>query len=230
MNVPSERLVLLETSGRVGRVGLADGVRVLAERQLDEARRHARDLAPALRDLLHEANWQPMDITTVVVSRGPGSYTGLRVGLMSAKAFAYAVRCSVLAIDTFAILAQQIGVVAIEVIEDAQQDRIYCQRFEMDPLGRGPKAAGELRIQPFPEWLQQLPEGVPVTGPGLFKFADRLPPGRAIARELWTPRLDTLHRLASDRLARGERDDLWRLEPLYARPSAAEEQWQRLGR
>jgi tRNA threonylcarbamoyladenosine biosynthesis protein TsaB len=230
MNVPSERLLLLETSGRIGRVGLADGVRVLAERQLDEARRHVRDLAPSLGDLLREVAWQPTDITTVVVSRGPGSYTGLRVGLMSAKAFAYAVGCSVLAIDTFAILAQRAGVVPIEVIEDAQHDRIYCQRFGKDPLAGGCEAAGALQIQAFSDWLQGLSEEVQVTGPGLLKFADRLPAGRAIARELWTPRLGTLHCLALNRLARGERDDLWRLEPLYARPSSAEEQWQRLGR
>ena len=53
------------------------------------------------------AGWQPRDVQAVIVSRGPGSYTGLRVGIISAKTFAYATGCDLLAVDTFAALALQ---------------------------------------------------------------------------------------------------------------------------
>src|SRR5206468_351809 len=87
------RLLILETSSQAGQVALAAGERLLGVRRLDEARRHARDLAPAVRELLVEQGWRPRDLHGVVVSRGPGSYTGLRVGIMSAKALAYATGC-----------------------------------------------------------------------------------------------------------------------------------------
>jgi tRNA threonylcarbamoyladenosine biosynthesis protein TsaB len=173
-------------------------------------------------------SWRPSGVTGVVVSRGPGSYTGLRVGIMSAKAFAYAIGCPILAIDTFAMLALQACVSSIEIIEDAQQERLYCQRFTLE--GRLPKPATELRIVPFAEWRDSLSADVRVTGPGLYRFGERLRAEQLLPRDLWSPRLEALHQLALDRLARGEHDDLWRLEPLYARPSSAEEQWQRLGR
>src|SRR5262245_64007809 len=134
MGLPSDyRLLLIETSGRVGEVGLGNDRAILSRRRLDQARRHARDLAPALRDLLREQSWRSTDITSVIVSRGPGSYTGLRVGIMAAKAFAFGVGCPVLGIDTFAVIAFQAGVGnPVEVIADAQQERLYVQRFTID--------------------------------------------------------------------------------------------------
>src|SRR3974390_1867523 len=79
------RILLIETSGRAGSVALAEGAELLRLRQLDEGRRHARDLAPGVAGLLAEQGWTPDRLSAVVVSLGPGSYTGLRVGIMSAK-------------------------------------------------------------------------------------------------------------------------------------------------
>src|SRR5437870_6540619 len=125
------RCLILETSGRIGQVALAHGARLGGVRQLDEARRHARDLAPAVRDLLAQAGWTARSLNAVIVSRGPGSYTGLRVGIMSAKALAYATGCTLVAIDTFAAIAQQAPaeVQQLDVLADAQQNRVYVQRF-----------------------------------------------------------------------------------------------------
>src|SRR5205823_13861207 len=99
--------LMVEPSGRAGLVALAEGMVLRGVRPLDEARRHARDLAPAVRQLLDAAGWQPRDLQGVIVSRGPGSYTGLRVGLMSAKTLAYATGCALLAVDTFTAIALQ---------------------------------------------------------------------------------------------------------------------------
>ena len=117
------RLLILETStGRSGLVALADGAELRGLRRLDDSRRHGRDLAPAVRALLGEAGWKPRDVDAVVVSRGPGSYTGLRVGLMSAKTLAYATGCALLLIDTFAVVAAQAPAEAtpLDVLADAQ--------------------------------------------------------------------------------------------------------------
>src|SRR6516165_1707285 len=112
------RVLILETSGRQGHAALACGERLLCVRPLDESRRHARDLAPAVRELLVAENWKPADIQAVIVTRGPGSYTGLRVGIISAKVFAFATGAALIAIDTFAAIARQVGpeVSAVEVL------------------------------------------------------------------------------------------------------------------
>src|SRR5947208_1983541 len=107
MSTAEPRLLILKTSGRAGQVALAEGETLLGLRRLDEARRHARDLAPAVAELLAARGWAPRDVRGVIVSRGPGSYTGLRVGVMSAKAFAYATGAVLLAVDTFVALALQ---------------------------------------------------------------------------------------------------------------------------
>src|SRR5438132_1509446 len=61
--------LILETSGRIGQVGVGRNGILLSVRRLDEARRHARDLAPAVAELLAEQHWQPRDVNVVIVGK-----------------------------------------------------------------------------------------------------------------------------------------------------------------
>src|SRR5690349_573125 len=103
----SESWLLIETSGRVGKVGLARGGGVVRSADLDATRRHARDLTAAVDGLLRAEAIGPRDLAGVMVSLGPGSYTGLRVGVMAAKALAYATGCRLVPVGTFAAVAEQ---------------------------------------------------------------------------------------------------------------------------
>ena len=96
----SDSWLIFETSGRVGRVGVAIDGQVVADAVLDETRRHARDLAATTGRLLSETGLTPNTVRGVMVSVGPGSFTGLRVGIMSAKAFAYATGSGFVAVPT----------------------------------------------------------------------------------------------------------------------------------
>ena len=104
---------------------------MLSERVLDATRRHARDLVPAVADLLRQQAWRPHDLGGVAVSAGPGSYTGLRVGIISAKTLAFALGCKVIAVPTFHVIARRANVTEneLDVVADAQQDNLYVQRF-----------------------------------------------------------------------------------------------------
>lgn len=228
----ASRLLILETSGRVGQVAVAEGENLRARRTLDEARRHARDLAPAVAELLAGQGWQPRDVEAVLVSRGPGSYTGLRVGLMSAKTFAFATGCALIAVETFAAVALQApaDVQRLDVLADAQQDKVYVQAFARSDPAAALVPTSPLAIAPFAEWLQRWTPDVRVSGPGLRVVGTRLPTGAALDPELWEPRAESVLQLGLARLRAGERDDLWTLEPLYLRPSSAEEKWDQLGR
>jgi len=219
------KLLIIETSGRAGVVALAHGSKLLAERRLDEARRHARDLAPQVAELLKEQAWTARQLNGVIVSRGPGSYTGLRVGIMSAKALAYATSCKLFGIDTFNAVALQVPseVQCTDVLADAQQGRVYLQRFRCSP-GALPQIITPLRITSLQEWLQARPPDCYASGPGLHVYGEAIR-DRVIDKSLWDPKPASLLHLGLARWAAGEGDELWQVEPLYLRPSAAEEKW-----
>jgi tRNA threonylcarbamoyladenosine biosynthesis protein TsaB len=221
------RLLLLETSGRAGWAALAEGPHLREVHRLDEARRHARDLAPAVASLLAGCHWRARDLDAVVVGRGPGSYTGLRVGIMSAKAFAYATGCALLGLDTFATIAARAPaeISRLAVLADAQQDKVYAQEFTRD--GATCRATSTLAIVRFEDWLAGHDPGSWVTGPGLARWEAHLPASLARAETaLRDPTPQVVLRLGLSRFLTGERDDVFALEPLYLRPSSAEEQWQ----
>jgi tRNA threonylcarbamoyladenosine biosynthesis protein TsaB len=223
---PLPRLLSIETSDRVGQVAVAEGPTVLQVRALTETRRHARDLAPAVAELLATQGWQPRHVDAIVVSRGPGSYTGLRVGVMSAKTFAFATGCRLIAVDTFLALASQApaDVMRVDVLADAQQQMVYVQAFARSRETWA--ATAPLEVRAFADWLRNRSTAAHVTGPGLQKWGDelsadigRLPP------DLWHPSPVSLLHVGLARLAKAENDDPLSLEPLYLRASAAEQQW-----
>jgi tRNA threonylcarbamoyladenosine biosynthesis protein TsaB len=220
-----ENWLLIETSGRVGKVGLAvDGV--VRSVELDATRRNARDLTATVEALLKEASLAVRDLTGVMASRGPGSYTGLRVGLMSAKALAYAVGCELRAVDTFAAIAEQAPPEATKlwVIADALQGQVYAQPFTRVDGGWN---AGELRIEAVTEWLPRCEAGAWVSGPGVKVYDDRIP--RDCPRVSESDRdahLESMFAVGS-RQPPLTREELFRLEPLYLRGSSAEEKAKR---
>lgn len=217
----SESWLLIETSGRAGKVGLARGGAVVRAAELDASRRHARDLTAAVDALLKAEALAPRDLTGVMVSVGPGSYTGLRVGVMAAKALAYATGCRLVPVGTFAAVAEQAPPEAnvLWVIADALQGQVYSQRFERGPVPN----RGEVRIGAAEEWSNSLAAGEWVSGPGVKVYADRIPPTCHLVPDAdREPSVVGLF-LAGRGVTPATREELFALEPLYLRGSSAEE-------
>lgn len=220
-----EPVLLIETSGRGGRVGLVAGG-VLRERSLDPTRRHARDLAPAVGDLLTEAGLTPHDVRRIGVSIGPGSFTGLRVGIMSAKSFAYATGCELVAVPTFTALAESWSnpeTTHLHVIADGLQGLIYHEGFERALAGW--QSNHPLSLVSIADWRDkhgpQHTSTTGVTGPGSALVSDSVSPEMTkstLASPTLTALLTVTHRLTPL-----SREDLLTLEPLYLRGSSAEE-------
>jgi tRNA threonylcarbamoyladenosine biosynthesis protein TsaB len=225
----SPRLLIVETSGRVGQVAVALGGQLGEVRRLEESRRHARDLAPAAGQLCAARGWKLRDLDAVIVSLGPGSYTGLRVGLISAKTLAYATGCKLIGVETFAAIARQAPpeANAIEVIADAQQRKLYVQRWRRDGADWRPE--NFLAITTASEWLAELRPGTWVGGPGVRVCESSIPAAnRILAAERREPSPESLLQLGLERWSNGAWDDLWKAEPIYLRPSNAEENWDRV--
>ena len=219
------RILALETTEMAGSLAAMHDRKLLAEIELDSKQRTAQSLAPGMKTLLAEAGWRPTDVELVAVTIGPGSFTGLRLGVTTAKTFAYAVGAEVLGVGTLETIAAaappQVDALAVAV--DAQRGQVVAGSFRRDDDGWfRPDAAAELID--VENWLAGLRSGTIVSGPVLGKLLDQLPEGvTPIDRQLWRPRASTVARLAQRDYAAGRRDDVWTLVPRYSRPSAAEE-------
>ncbi len=219
----NENWLILETSGRIARVGLARGTAIVAAVELDSSRRHAREMTSTIGSLLKAQSLKPTDLTGVMVSRGPGSYTGLRVGLMTAKAISYATDCELRAVDTFAAIAHQAPTEShhVWVIADALQGHVYAQRFALRHDGWLP--ANPLQILAAGAFATNMASGDLVSGPGVSVYSSQIPSANPCVHESdREARVESVFAVGR-RLSPLTRGELFALEPLYLRGSSAEE-------
>jgi len=218
------RILAVETSCREASVAALDGDRLLGQLEFGSEQRTAQVFASVIDRQWKAVGWAPGDVQLIVVSQGPGSFTGLRVGVTAAKTLAYATGAQILGIDTQQVIAQQTegDWQEVCVVGDAQRQQVFVTRFRRSGARVTPAASS--RIIDIPPWLESLQAGQSVTGPGLARLIDRLPAGvRAAPADHWVPRAATLGRLGYFEHLGGRRDDMWKLAPVYYRQSAAEE-------
>ena len=220
------RLLALETSGRAGSVAALDGTQLLAERTLDAARGSAATLAPAIRELLADVQWRAADVQVVAVAAGPGSFTGLRIGVMTAKTLAYALGADCIAVDTLDVIARQAPDDArpLWAVLDAGRDDLFAARYLSNSDSGELVALRPTALVRSADWRAELKAGDWISGPLPARFEPLLPGGvQLVELPLRLPQAHTVGRLALARHAAGGRDDLWELAPNYYRLSAAEE-------
>jgi tRNA threonylcarbamoyladenosine biosynthesis protein TsaB len=223
------RILAWETTGMAGSVSaLIDG-RVLLERGLPDTQRSAQSLAPAVHGLLAEMGWRTADVELIATAIGPGSFTGLRVGVTTAKLMSYAIGCPVVGVNTLEAIAGRTptNYTAISVAMDAQRRQVFTARFNR-PAGGDTSWVRPAEIMGIDEWLVSLGSQWAATGPILERLADRLPAdAQVVPREFWTPSGSSIGQLGWRLFTAGQRDDPFQLVPLYLRRTAAEEQWDR---
>ncbi|MEX2138067.1 MAG: tRNA (adenosine(37)-N6)-threonylcarbamoyltransferase complex dimerization subunit type 1 TsaB [Pirellulales bacterium] len=221
------RILALETSGQAGAIAAAEGPRLLAEHVLDRQQRSARSLAPGIRQLLTTIGWRITEIELVAVTVGPGSFTGLRVGVATAKTLAYALGARCVGISTLEVIAAQCRghFSRLSVAMDAQRGQVFAALFERAE-SRWQMIASPSVLE-TDQWLNSLDSEVAVSGPALRKLAQQVPAGvTMVESDEWEPRAATVAALAWSRHLDGAYDDLWKLAPMYLRKSAAEEKWE----
>lgn len=210
-------VLALDTSGAVAVAVTDDAGHVLAARSAAEPRRHAELLAPMIAEALAEAGLRPADVTAVVAGTGPAPFTGLRVGLVTARTFALALGVPVHGVPSLdALAAQAVRDLApadgteVLVVTDARRREVYWARYVVRgdaalPVD-GPDVAAAATLA-----ADELVRGV-VAGRGAVLYPDDLPltPGAPL-----DPDPADLAREALRRLAAGETD--LPTEPLYLR-------------
>jgi tRNA threonylcarbamoyladenosine biosynthesis protein TsaB len=218
-------ILAIETTNLSGSVALLDDAGLLQSRELPMQPRSAATLAPAIDDLFSAVGWKPCDVMLIAVATGPGSFTGLRVGVTTAKMLAYALKADVIGVNTMDAIAWQSPPLVDNVwtIVDAQRQQLFAAHFVRDLTGQF-QTSIPTQIVDEARWLADLQPGCFVSGPALVKLQPRLPAGVITLDEaLWQPRAAAVGQVAWRQYQSGHRDDLASLVPQYFRRSAAEE-------
>ncbi len=187
----------------------------------------ARTLIPAMRRILTDARIAPAKIARVAVAAGPGSFTGLRIGVTAAKTMAYAAGSKLVALNTLDVLAAPVLEAEpghrVWALLDAQRNELFAACYDPSPE-RIWGASDATKLLSADDWLAGLRPGDRVVGPVVAKYADRLPAGVLVATEQQCqPSAQVVGRLGAQMLDRGLECDPFQLVPYYHRLSAAEE-------
>ena len=210
----------VETSTLAGGVALLDGERVIGESLLDVRITHSERLMPAIDRLLRDAGWTPASLEGLAVAVGPGSFTGLRIGLSAVKGLAWALSLSVAAVPTLDALAAALPFAAHPVcpVLAARRNEVYCSLYHWD--------GATMRRQW--DYLALAPEALAsrLTGPTILlgdaahviasRHARVAPPHRRL------PSAAAVGVLGLARFGAGDVVSAGALSPFYLRPSEAE--------
>jgi len=221
--------VAIETSSSIGSVATVASGRPVDERHFKKGMVHGRDLLAELDECVRSSGWEKSDIELVAVSVGPGSYTGLRVGVAAARALAYALRVQVMAVCSLDVIAENGPRTAdhVAVVVDARRGQVYGAYYanvgfsffrEEGPVVASPE-----------EFAERLPRPVFVLGDGLGRHREAFT-GRGIEHlpeAMWRPRAVNVGLLGEKAYLIGERTEPSRLLPMYLRLPEAEEKYRK---
>jgi len=209
----------IETSCRTGGVALGRGDELIGAIDFDASCRHAVQLVPRLAELLETASLRPADVDELYVSSGPGSFTGLRVGLTVARTMGQmlsSLRClSVPTPRAVALRSADLTWESLAVVLDGRDARVYVSMFarrvgQIVPQGRP-------RLVEVAEFLADLQRPITLTGEGL-AYHDLAGEGISIApEELHFPTAQAVWRAGRQMARDGQYTDYSKLAPIYAR-------------
>jgi tRNA threonylcarbamoyladenosine biosynthesis protein TsaB len=192
-------------------------------------------LTPLIRAAIDQSGLTPSDFRFVALPVGPGLFTGLRVGVVTAKTLAYASGADVVGVNTLEVLAAKAidangphdGPVRVAI--NAQRQQLFAGEFRSTGTWRV-EQVGENQIVDQEVWLESWADGDLVSGSGLKLVHSNLESVERTAchvlmadQTVWDCDAVSVAKVAIEHYADGRRDDYWKMKPLYFRPSAAEE-------
>lgn len=217
-------ILCIETGTDICSVGIARDGELISLRESDQGRDHARNVAIFVDELLRETGVMPDELDAVAVGKGPGSYTGLRIGVSFAKGLCYGQQIPLVAVGSLDALAEvaredyQAGILNVEAwseavlmpMVDARRMEVYTQAFtaEGEPLTE--VSAEVITTDSFAQLRAE--KKIVIFGNGAAKCREVLSDATYIDV---TPSARGLARLAQERLSAGLTEDIAYFEPFY---------------
>jgi tRNA threonylcarbamoyladenosine biosynthesis protein TsaB len=226
-------LLAIDTATSTVSVAIGDRGVPIGSVSLAGGRRHAEQLAPAIRYLCRELGVPLAQLAAVAVDVGPGLFTGLRVGVTTAKVMAQALRVPVVGVPSLDLVAYPLrhsNRLVVSVL-DARRHEVYSARYR--PVPGGVQRVSDYEVRPPAELVAELDAGTDellLAGDGVTAYRDdfaSLEHAEFAGADHGAPSASALVELATARVEREEFQPASELRPLYLRSSDAEINWER---
>ncbi|MCB9231256.1 MAG: tRNA (adenosine(37)-N6)-threonylcarbamoyltransferase complex dimerization subunit type 1 TsaB [Bacteroidia bacterium] len=218
-------ILALETATSVSSVAIFAGPELLGNLEFFGQNRHARLLTPMVNTLLHDLELQPADLSAVAVSKGPGSYTGLRVGVSTAKGLCMALDIPLISVGSLDALASEVVPLATELgaqivpMIDARRMEVYTATFDAQGQRLTEVEAVVVEENSFADLLES--GKVIFTGNGAAKCREILQHPNAIILDHNLSTARGMGRNAWTKFQTSEFADLLTFEPFYLKEFVA---------
>lgn len=212
-------ILSLETSTTVCSVALHNNGKLVASAEMHKEQSHASKLAVLIDQVVKLADIPMSAIQAIAVSEGPGSYTGLRIGVSTAKGLCFALGIPLLSVGTLSLLAKQIQLKTILdnawlcPMIDARRMEVYCQMFDSELNALQTIEAKVIDEESFKESLSN--HKIIFFGDGAAKCKSVITHSNAFFISDIVPSAKELGILASEKFSRNEFDNLVTFEPFY---------------
>ena len=211
------KVLAFDTSSKALSLAILEDKQVLAETTINIKKNHSITLMPAIDFLMASLDWTPKDLDRIVVAEGPGSYTGLRIAVATAKTLAHTLNIELVGMSSLLALVpyQQEGLFV--PLMDARRNNVYAGFYEnakpVMPEAHLPfeqvieliKGASQVtfvgEVGPF---VEQIQEHLPRTN-----FKETLPNAANLALLAWDKEADSLHDFVPNYLKRVEAEENW---------------------
>jgi tRNA threonylcarbamoyladenosine biosynthesis protein TsaB len=214
-------LLAIDTSTRWASLALYDGTGVIAETSWRCWGNHTVEVLPTIAQMVKYAKAQPTDLQAIAVAKGPGSFTGLRIGMSIAKGFCLALNVPIIAIPTLDIVVYSLGDSSglVYAVLELGRNRLCVVSYQF--TGGLPVQKGDALYIPSSEWRVAASQPVVIIGEISSDLAERLlkqsdASNISISSLATSPRrAGYLAELAWQRLVKGQVDDLDSMGPTY---------------
>ena len=217
MNTTDVFILNIETATKKCSVSIAKKGETIALREIaEEGYSHAEKLHVFIEELISESKITFKDLNAIAVSQGPGSYTGLRIGVSSAKGLCYALNIPLIAVDTLQSLAAQISISNGFIIPmiDARRMEVFSAIYDKD-LNNIQKVAAEIITE---ESYQNQDEEMHFLGDGASKCKEFLNKSNFIFHdEIIYPSAKEMSKLSFEKYKISDTVDVAYFEPLYVK-------------
>ena len=205
----------IETATKNCSVGLSKDGKCIALKELAEQNfSHAEKLHVFIVELLKESNVKFADLDAIAVSQGPGSYTGLRIGVSAAKGLCYALSIPLIAIDTLEVIARKINVESGIIIPmiDARRMEVFSAFFDTNYTKIRDTKAEVIDTSSY----QEISEAIHLVGDGAMKFKDILTDSKfRFYPEMEFPSATEMAIISYQKFQNNQFEDVAYFEPFY---------------
>jgi tRNA threonylcarbamoyladenosine biosynthesis protein TsaB len=216
-------ILSLNTSTKQYSLALLQNETVLGEYLLSSGSNHFRDLMPCIDDLLEKTNLTPEQLEGVTVALGPGSFTGIRVGLAVAKGLTQGLGISLIGVPTLAGLANQIPYAREDIcpVVTSRKGELFAALFRRDPNNQLTRIEQDasLKVADLPMLVKRktiiIGNDFTSQGPAIQQYVGKK--ALLAPQILWNLRASSIGALGLQRLLEGSSDSVSELVPLYLR-------------